>query len=285
MDAGNILSQQHNFILHPTYHTSDEAQSACPFCRDGTKRFVIFQDGNYWCRKCEVRGWWRTALTKQETEVIFREKELSRQATVRRLRDCSDWKRYHQLVNGHLDEWQEHGLDQSDINKWQLGWAAPSKLIEVASLTIPIFFKGLLVDIRHRLLGVTTNKYRSHFSHTPPAFFNGDAILTHQKLFLVEGEKKAIICHKFGFESTISYPGVNMQDALMGFLHDNGATHQELVYIPDPSTLDAIVPAGKELKRLGHKVSVVELFLKPDDLLLQYGSTAMRNALRFTRKL
>lgn len=286
IEAAKSLSLAHGFQLTPKYHTVDSVESACPFCRDGTKRFVIFREGNYWCRECNTKGWWGEAPTQEEVQKALEEKELSRQATVRKLQKCNDWKMYHNQVQLHTQEWQAHGIDDTDIIKWQLGYAEPSKYIEVPSLTIPIFFKGLLVDIRHRLLGVEDGqKYRSHFTNTPPAFFNADSIFTNQKVFLVEGEKKAIIAHKFGYESAVSYPGVNMQEPLLAFLHENSLSGQDIIYLPDPNTIDTIIAAGKELKKLGHKVSVVDLFLKPDDLLLQYGTTALKNALRYTRKL
>lgn len=289
VEAAVLIGASTKFALQPElrYHTTGEATTACPFCREGEHRFIIFIEGNYFCRKCEKRGWWRTSITDEEKQQLFRERDEKRQETRRRLQACTSWKTYHENVYSHLADWQAHGIDQSDIDRWQLGYAERDTTFEVPSLTIPVFFRGNLVDIRHRLLleQPTNNKYRSHFRDTPPSFFNGDVVTTRSSIFLVEGEKKAIILEKYGISPAVSYPGVNMQEPLLAFLHDQGHEGQEIIYIPDPNTIDTIVLAGRELARMNRKVSVVEVFLKPDDLLIQYGQIALKNALKWKRRL
>lgn len=284
VEAAALISQSTGYVLQPRYHASTEAKSACPFCKTGDDRFVIFQEGNYWCRQCHVRGWWRTKLSSEEINEIETVKIAERQATTRKLSTCQDWKIYHREVAEHVSDWETHGINTDDIKRWQLGYS--KNHFSVPSLTIPVFRNGVLVDIRHRLLQVEDGaKYRSHFKNTPPVFFNADVIETAQKVFLVEGEKKAIIMSKFGFNDTISYPGINTQEPLLSFLHNDGHAGQEFIYIPDPNTIDTVLQAGRELKALGHKVSVIELFLKPDDMLLQFGVQVLKSALTYTRKL
>lgn len=274
--AAQTLSASTNFRIRPIYHTMTEVAGACPFCKQGTDRFLMFAEGNYWCRKCHKKGWWRTTsaeeLAEQKKTAL-----ASQQETRRRLQSCNDWKTYHRNVHEHMSDWLSHGLEESDVLRYQLGYT--TNRWNLPSLTIPIFFQGLLVDIRHRLLGTDTDKYRSHFANTPPGFLNGDAVTTSQKIFLVEGEKKAIILEKYGIAPTVSYPGINTQDALIAFLHDQGTEGQDIVYIPDPNTYETILYASRELKKHGRHVSIVELFLKPDDLLLRYGATPLVNAI------
>ena len=130
------------------------------------------------------------------------------------------------------------------------------------------------------------DKYRNHFKHTPVAFFNGDVVIQKRpKILLVEGEKKAIIMHKFGFSDSVAYPGLKTQEPLLAFLHDNGSTSQEIIYVPDPNTIDTIVAAGRELAKLGHTVKVVDLILKPDDFLLRYGRGRLEAAQKHARKV
>lgn len=43
--------------IEPKKATANELNSACPFCQEGTNRFVVFLDKQtYWCRKCGHKG-------------------------------------------------------------------------------------------------------------------------------------------------------------------------------------------------------------------------------------
>ena len=169
--ANVLLSQMYpkvTFDFLP--HTSDEIMNAeCPHCGKGTDRFVIFSDGNTWCRKCGAKGFWRSSLTNEEKKAHTREKELNEQATLRMLSSCKDWKAYHKNAFSHLTDWEVHGIDQTDVDKWMLGW--DDQHFHIPTLTIPIFYKGVLRNIRHRVIGATDSeqKYRSHFKNTPTA--------------------------------------------------------------------------------------------------------------------
>ena len=42
----------------PRYTSRKEASGPCPLlCNGGDDRFVLFEDGGYWCRQCGSTGW------------------------------------------------------------------------------------------------------------------------------------------------------------------------------------------------------------------------------------
>lgn len=203
-----------------------------------------------------------------------------------KIANCRDWQVYHADVVQALTMWQAFGIGESDINKWGLGFCkqAPCTDYASASLTIPIFRKNKLVDIRHRLVSPADGqKYRSHWAGLPPSFFNLDAISHGERVFVVEGEKKAIVLEHFGFHPTISFPGLNCAHQLSDILAQEGTKSQRFVFLPDPGSEVKLRPLLKGLKSAGFKLSLAELIMKPDDFLVEYGGDAMCNALQYAQ--
>lgn len=268
-------------------HTRGEACGPCPQC-GGKDRFIAFAEGNYWCRRCHIRGWWvdnpdeaRIALAAE------RERSEEEQAKLRgRMAQCRDWIEYHrqalELTNAR-GEWAGHGMGEREIKKWGLGYCescptAPS----AASLTIPFFQDGALIDIRHRLIDPPPGmgKYRPHMAGLAAPIFNLDAVALGEPVVVTEGAKKAIILEKYGVKAPIGIPGTNTGGALVRVLPGrlNG---QGVVVALDPD-------AGKEARDLAERLSltgvkrvyVADFFMKPDDLALAYGSDLLKDILR-----
>lgn len=281
------------------YHTSNEATGPCPLCKKetgyaGEDRFIVFEEGNFFCRYAnrtgkDHKGWWLDAPDRPSPEEIAVKKLASQQEKLKlaaMMTSCNDWQEYHNQVNEAL--WVAQGLDKSAIDKWGLGYCmqAPCTEYSTPSLTIPVFNNQKLVDIRHRLLEPQEGqKYRSHRPGLPAQVFNLDAMGDGETVYVVEGEKKAIVLEHNGFHPTISYPGINNLSLIKDILLQDMCTSQvqRFLFIPDPGTQKVVSPLLKILSKEGVKVGLVDLFEKPDDLILQYGVESLRGAVRYPR--
>lgn len=293
MEAEAILSKQHKrFDFGFRFHTRNQAQGKCPFCAARTgdggdgNRFVLWEDGNYWCRECDQRGFWmQDRISPAEVEAQRLAKEQERLKLRASISTCADWQRYHAQVTQALQLWEQHGIDQKDIQRWGLGFCsqAPCVDYETPSLTIPVFHKQKLVDIRHRLVKPADGqKYRSHLPNLPPSFLNLDAIGDGGTVYLVEGEKKTIVLEHYGLHPVISYPGVNYGKSLSHILAQEGSKSQQFVFLPDPGTEQKLYPVWKEISK-DFRVGVVDLIRKPDDFVVQFGVDALHAAMIYPR--
>lgn len=270
-------------------HVEGQAAGPCPYCRQGQDRFVVFVEGNYWCRACNSKGWWReTKPSKEELERIREEKRRHMQMVYTKMSRCTDWIRYHDNVSEAIEIWYEHGVGIDSVMRWGLGYCRSAPLSpEHESITIPVFHRGRLVDIRHRIIGgADGNKYRSHMYGLTPPFFNLDAIAGGKKLYVVEGEKKAIILMSAGIKPTISYPGIGFAASIANtVLNECGEHKQDIVFIPDPGTADKIEQVSIEIANSGHRCFILDLFDKPDDFILEYGINNFHGALKMIRRV
>lgn len=288
-NAETALQNIFHFPLALRAHTSGQAVGACPHCRDGTDRFVVYQEGNWWCRVCKKKGWWleeahRPAPGEIEARRLATEQERIQLRT--KIATCRDWVDYHNQVGQGMNSWATHGIDRKDIDRWGLGYCLKAPGSDSPSLTIPVFYKQKLVDIRHRLLNpLDGQKYRSHWSGLPPAFFNLDSMGEGDVVYLVEGEKKAVVLEHHGFHPVISYPGQNTAHLLPEILLREGTVCQKLRFLPDPHTEDSVYPVIRSLQKDGFECGLVDLFEKPDDFVIAYGGNALRDALKYWRRL
>jgi hypothetical protein len=268
-------------------------ESACPIC-GGKDRFVFWQDnGNFWCRRCEIKGFVdqeaQSTLTEDQIADIERRKRQAKQAELDRKRTALERlqaKRpdviYHKNLNGQTQYLQERwGLYPETIDQFRVGYcqACPTSTYS-DSFTIPYYWSEKLVNVRHRLLNPNgSGKYRPEASGLPTAIFNADMIKDEEWLVLVEGEFKAMVLHQFGFP-TIAIPGASNDGLIKKSLplFSKGQT----VYVTlDPGADKQAIKIGKLLSGAGMTTRLVSCPVKPDDFFTLYGGTTAQ----FTRYL
>lgn len=268
-------------VLGTTLHQrGDEASGRdCPECGRGVDRLVVFSEGRWWCRKCGARGWWG----QRPTPAVAEQRRMQKRAEqINRLRimQRTDWTAYNAAAR--IDLWQQHGILAPQIAEFGLGYCCAHPWLGVPTLTIPVWRGGVLVDIKHRIIDPTPEmgKYRSHLPGLPPSWFNLDAVRGRSEVFVVEGEKKAIVCSRFGIEAC-AYPGTALLPGLQALLPFLGSPKRVTV-VPDPDNFDE---ARKKLVLVtGVEVWMVQLMEKIDDLLL-LRSQEVFDSIRFAERV
>jgi hypothetical protein len=263
------------------YH---EASSACPFCRDGKDRFLIFSKGNYWCRQCGVGGSLlikdpNHRLTPQEINEIRlariereQEEQAKRLSALERMAASKDHLRYHeQLDDADRAYWYSQGIFDAEIDAYTLGvcYRCPTDRDHRPSYTIPVVNHGKLCNIRHRLLGAEDgDKYRPHMAGLGNTLFNADNLYTDAgRIILAEGEKKSIVLGSNGFLSV----------AMMGIQSfpppwaRRFSPFDEVLVTLDP---DASNRANKIAALFAGRGKVVYLPVKADDFFVLGGTRA-----------
>jgi hypothetical protein len=269
--------------------SSKEASAPCPFCNDGEDRFLIFNDGGYYCRQCQQKGWldddksdW-SSLSDEERRYRKIEQRLARLErqqreqeerlkVLERMHRCKDHLRYYdQVAQGDaLDYWIAEGMTPDTIARYKLGYCqrCPTDREGRPSYTIPVISNGELWNIRHRLKGANDgDKYRPHMAGLPNVLFNADYLRGgSDDILIVEGEKKSIVTAQVGF------PNVG----IMGKSGFNRAwiprfDRFERVYVAlDP---DATSQAVEVARLFGDRGRVVSLPGKIDDLIVRHDAT------------
>jgi hypothetical protein len=270
-------------------HTQEKANGPCPWC-GGQDRFVVWvHEGNYWCSHCKRSGYWDDSVDPSALAEAKAKKEDRRRTTRSAVSKSVEWIEYKQLVKegGRARLWMDQGMTEGDIKKWGLGWC-PScpTAVGYESLTMPVFFQGVLCDIRHKLLGELTEetgRYRSHISGLMPFPYNMDALFQSQKLVVVEGEKKVIHLVRSGIVGTVGVPGATVTEDLLLHLRSLEST-QTIILAFDPGASKQQEQLAEEILALGVRVYVADCFAKPDDLLLRYGKDVLEEVLQQSRE-
>jgi hypothetical protein len=271
------------------HHSSGEAHGPCPEC-GGDDRFIVKESGWYWCRQCHYKGYWipkEQIGEAREREKVHRDL-AARQAAFELARDGCRWQAYHEecISNSKaMDLWAESGISEWSVRKWGLGWCASCPTFPSSeSLTIPVFYKGRLVDIRHRLLFPTedSGKYRTEFPGTRPWFFNADAIQAGPFL-LVEGEKKTIVLDSFGIRA------VGLQGLSQGIkpLLTLVPSEKWLVIVAlDPGQQEQIAATRIALQLLEKcHARIADFVQKPDDFVTRYGAGLAMEVIKQSRPI
>jgi len=261
----------------------------CPHC-GGNDRFHFWDDRlNWWCRPgpghCGQQGFLDQLLgadrpTKEQQiewrlqtlERLQREQE-ERLTRLERMHKCTDHLRYHQALDEQaLAYWWQEGITDESIERYLLGYclSCPTDQEKRPSYTIPVINDGHLENIRHRLCGVTTDKYRPHMSGLGVQLFNADNLACHPaEIVIVEGEKKSIVMAQAGFPNV----GIVGKRAFRPEWVERftGMT----VYVTlDPDAHESAVKLGTMLKPVAREVRVVSLPFKADDMIVKYGAGA-----------
>lgn len=278
--------QQAQEVFNQKLHrqSSDEWCGPCPKC-GGEDRFIVFVEGNFWCRQCDYKGWWKESISREERTKREQEKLVSQQRLLALIQRCEDWRSYHNYNPECRDYWHNEGFTDREIQTWNLGYCQACPVLSTSpSLTVPVWYKGILYDIRHRLLSPTpdSGKYRSHMTGLIPPFFNLDSIANDRKVYMVEGEKKVIKTVSCGVKAVVGYPGINFMQRLTNMIKQKIPPDQEIIFIPDPGTVKEVV-AKLHTFTVPHRISIVELWKKPDDFIREYGQAAFLDCLAIAR--
>lgn len=293
--------------------TSNEYSSACPVCggdvSKDTDRFRFWLDrGNYWCRKCELRGF---VVTEEEkgygytsSDWYKKSKEVEeRQAKAEeeRIRDAKEKIskmnasqydiEYHAALmkNGDMLEYvmANWGLTVDMVKKYMIGYANVCPTYNKSdSITIPVYFKNMLFNIKHRLLRIDDKggRYRPQIAGIPPALYNVNALNNVDEAIVVEGEFKSMVVQDRTGIATVGTPSATIfKDKWLKFFDRIKKVY--VVLDPDASTHAESI--ANKLASVVGDVRLVATLTKPDDFFVLYGGTAYQfeSYLRFGRRV
>ena len=267
------------------HHSSGQAAGPCPYCGGRNKadsnRLCVWETGNYWCRKCDRRGWWLES-TPDEGRKRAGEQQQEREARALRERATmarsQAWREFHEygLQNGGVGNWEARGVDRSDYLRRGLGVVhRPAIGPDCDWLTIPVWYRNVLMDVRLRSLSTdpaySGPRYRSLKAGVPPHPYDLDSIRRYRDILLVEGEIKSILINKAGY-GVVGLPGV--RGGLPDLYRACGDLHptQTITIGFDPGADLEAEAVAEGLYRVGATVLVASFFDKPDDLLQIDGS-------------
>lgn len=284
--ASSNFNKQFVRITNGEYRST----SGCPWCGDGGKgtnsdRFRLITNGGsgprVWCRKCDNFKF-LDALDRVEqidkrlaaVEIKQRELEQRQKEYDERLKNLevmhktTDHIQYYNNMGDHLEAinyWTSEGMTPQTINERYLGYCPKCPTAPFTdSMTIPVLYRNLPWNIRHRLLNTNgSGKYRPHMAGLPTMLFNADDLHRAEDYILIlEGEKKSIIVSQ-----ETQLPNV----AIMGKVAFNPSWAEKFeryntVYVAlDPDADDRAVGIAKLFKGRG---KVVSLPLKADDFFV-----------------
>ena len=285
------LTQLHNTVKLstadienlPNYKkkTAKEWSSSCPVCQ-GEDRFLFWPDeGNFWCRQCELSGFvdsqTQSMLSdEQRTEIVRRKRIIAqeelakKQSALQCLQDKRNDIVYHRNLNGQADyvsrKW---GLNEDTIDAFKIGYChvCPTSS-DSDSITIPYYWSDTLINLRHRLISPNGNgKYRPEIKGLSTAIFNADAIKDEEWIVLVEGEFKAMVLWQNGIPS-IGIPGASIfKDKWLKLF-----SSMQTIYVAlDPGAEKDAIKTSIKISAAGIKTILVTLPTKPDDFFTLYG--------------
>jgi hypothetical protein len=281
------LAQERWANLEPRIKGKHEAACACPFC-GGDDRWVLFDNGFWFCRPgpghCAKQGWidddkqqhWTPAerrLRKIEAEQARARRErqeLKRQvAALKRMAECNDHQRYHQALDEAGFEWcARQGLQMHVVMDYQIGQCdrCPTDIEGRPSYTFPVWRKdGPLWTIRHRLKGVTSDKYRPHVSGLGVQLVNARMLPDWpERVIVVEGAKKARVIQGHGFPVVGILGKTAFEDRWLSWFHQSATIYLAL----DPDAQESADKLGHRIAQHGKPVRVAQFPAKPDDLFV-----------------
>ena len=262
--------------------STHEACGPCPICRQATTDgFVVFEDSGYLCRKCGAKGWIdendpHPPSREQLLEIRVRALERKQEEHERRLTAleqmarCKDHVTYHQMLDDDDREyWHSQGMLDATIDKYLLGicYSCPTDSQHRPSYTIPVINGGKLVNIRHRLVTDSGDRYRPHAPGLGATLFNADNVYADApEIMVVEGEKKSLVVGQYGFLTVGTMGKAGFQPAWAKRFDK----FKRVLVALDP---DAEDQAQQVAGLFGGRGWVVPMPCKPDDLFTKYHGT------------
>lgn len=187
--------------------------------------------GLFRCRICELSGklddlvkgndidWSKVKdEQKQAAEIAAQEEEAKREMLRSWLHTDNVAQKLHEAIWDYpeiLDGLSEEGITQDFVKHFQVGYSdkfnyhIDGERQNGPALSFPVYFENQIVNIRMRLLDqVKGNKYRPIRAGLGIQFFSA-IYPSDRRLFIVEGEKKAIVLYSYGI-SCIGLYGVEV---------------------------------------------------------------------------
>jgi hypothetical protein len=278
-------------IEHLPNHKTKSAKewsSSCPTC-GGKDRFLFWpNEGNFWCRQCELAGFVdqeaQSTLTEDQLADIEYRKRQARQAEIDRKRTALQQlqaKRndlaYHRNLNGNSGYVQRKwGVTEDTIDIFKVGYcnACPTSPYS-DSITIPYYWGDSLINLRHRLSSPNgQGKYRPEAAGLPTAIFNANIIENEDWLVLVEGEFKVMVLQQNGLPA-IGIPGAtNFKEKWLKLF-----SPKQMIYVAlDPGVESAAIKIVKMFSSAGLQARLVSIPTKPDDFYTLYTVAIMTNS-------
>lgn len=169
------------------------------------------------------------------------ESEQRMLAAERRIAESQPWLAY----RGYMDDyavnlwWENYGLDKKWQDFYMLGYGPQFYL--GPSLTIPYFLPDgsyKAVDLVHRILGATTDKYRHEIPDLPRSFFYANNRLASLPpvIRMTEGEIKAMVLGAFMADNEAQTIGVKRH--LGTYPVEQLDSVERINYYPDPGVPD-----------------------------------------------
>ena len=214
-------------------------------------------------------------LRKLEAEQAKMQRDLvdqrERIEALEKIHQCTDHIDYHANLKRYADAmtyWVLQGMTAESIESYQLGYCQRCTMDYPAlrpSYTIPVISNGMLWNIRHRLIGEDSSKYRPHMKGLPNVLFNADDLRSgDETIYIFEGEKKSIIGAQNGWHNV----GIMGKRGFKPEWAAKFKAFRRVVVALDPDAGDRAIEIAGLFKGRGY---IAELPEKMDDMLNPYG--------------
>lgn len=273
-----------------------ELHGPCPFCGTGKDRFIVWPEGNYFCRVCEntgrVPGTGSGPLGRDTLRQVITAKR------VKQAKRLSDWQQGHRegFIEGYQkamgdvqrDYWHAEGITDESIQRYGLGYC-PERTFEgeggqtfrSPAYTLPHVDPRTLqlVNCQYRIIDLPPGgggKYRQEPGLPPASFWTLPKVVEGPGAVVVEGGKKAIVLSQLVNRrlQVIGLPGATPPEEL--YLELEGFDVLWFIFDPGKGQEHSIARAKAETRAkdyLRDRVRIVSIPVKPDDAVVQYGYT------------
>ena len=232
----------------------------------------------------------RIASIEKRLERI-EQKQAEQEKIIEEIQKKQNWILYNETLEDNPNYqtiWEAQGIPQSWQSFWQLGYCerftarSDNQVFSSPSLTIPIFVKDKVMNIRHRLLKPLNpkDKYRPERPGLSafPFYANPSVMYEPEYILYVEGEKKAMVTF-LTLDSdkwqVIGIPGKNQWKKEVDKLDG-----KRVITLLDPDALEHSIEFSKAVD--GY---YIDLPYKIDDLIIEMelGKMDLQKFLRTAR--
>lgn len=305
MNIERVVAQSERRWPHLQFKikNANEASSACPFCNQATEDgFLVFQEGNFWCRQCDITGWVNEddTLSDHERRILAIEAEQKRQKRqlqeqekriqkIELLQKTRPDLQYHRNLTDEVFEyWFSQGIYEEAVEQFRLGYCHSCPTCpQSASYTIPIYdYDSKLINVRHRLKTPMGGKYRPEMAGLPTSLYNAPVLQEpRDRIIIAEGEKKSITLTQHNFPA-VGLMGKSYKWRTEWF--DWFTNQGEVIIALDPDAMDKANKLGELFFTKGFRnIKIATFPTKVDDGISMYGAGLydIEAVLKYARKV